>query len=188
MISTSDFKRGLRILVDKEPYSIESLTVHTPSARGAATLVRCKLRNILSGLLVERTFKSGEKFEAPDVNLRKIQFLYDDGESCHFMDTETYDQFSLANDGIEDIRPWLVEEMQLDSVLWNGNVAGVNLPQYVEAVVDMVGSGSRSDTAGGKNFKEATLTNGRTAMVPLFIESGETILIDPSTGEFVRRA
>jgi len=188
MISTGDFKKGLRILVDGEPYSIDSLTVQTPSARGAATLVRCRLRNIVSGALLERTFKSGEKFEAPDISLRKIQFLYDDGDSCHFMDTGTYDQFSLANDGIEDIRPWLVEEMQLDSVLWNDKVAGVSLPQYVEAVVDMVGAGSRSDTAGGKNLKDATLTNGRTIKVPLFIENGEKIVVDPATGEFVRRA
>ena len=187
MISTGDFKKGLRILVDGEPYSIENITVQTPSARGAATLVRCKLRHVVSGVLVERTFKGGEKFQVPDVSLRKIQFLYDDGESCHFMDTGNYDQFSLANESIEDIRPWLVEEMQLDSVLWNDNVAGVSLPQYVEAVVDMVGAGSRGDTAGGKNLKEATLTNGRTIRVPLFIDSGETILVDPSTGEFVRR-
>jgi elongation factor P len=188
MISTGDFKKGLRILVDGEPFSIESISVQTPSARGAATLVRCKLRNIVSGTLVERTFKGGDKFEVPDVSLRKIQFLYDDGESCHFMDTATYDQFSLPNESIEEIRPWLVEEMQLDSVLWNDQVAGVSLPQYVEAKVDMVGAGSRSDTAGGKNLKEATLTNGRTIKVPLFVESGETILVDPATGEFVRRA
>jgi len=188
MISTGDFKKGQRILVDGEPYAIDSLTVSSPSARGAATLVRCKLRNVVTGVLVERTFKGGDKFEVPDVSLRKIQYLYDDGESCHFMDTGTYDQFSLPNETIESIRPWLVEEMQLDSVLWNDKVAGVSLPQYVEALVDMVGAGSRSDTAGGKNMKEATLTNGRTIKVPLFIDSGEKIIVDPSTGEFVKRA
>jgi len=188
MISTGDFKKGQRILVDGEPYSIDSLTVSSPSARGAATLVRCKLRNVVTGVLVERTFKGGDKFEVPDVSLRKIQYLYDDGESCHFMDTGTYDQFSLPNETIENIRPWLVEEMQLDSILWNDKVSGISLPQYVEAVVDMVGAGSRNDTAGGKNLKEATLTNGRTIKVPLFIDNGEKILVDPSTGEFVRRA
>ena len=188
MISTGDFKKGTRILVDGEPYAIDNLSVQTPSARGASTLVRCKLRNIVSGALLERTFKGGEKFEVPDVSLRKVQFLYDDGESCHFMETETYEQFALANDGIEDLRAWFVEEMQLDSVLWDGRIVGVSLPMHVEAVVDIVGGGSRGDTAGGKNLKEATLTNGLTIKVPLFIETGEKILVDPTTGDFVRRA
>lgn len=188
MISTGDFKKGSRILVDGEPFSIDSITLQTPSARGAATLVRCRLRNVVTGALLERTFKGGDKFEVPDVILRKVQFLYDDGESCHFMETENYEQFLLSNDGIEDARPWFAEEMQLDAVLWNGRIVGVTLPLHVEAVVDMVGGGSRSDTAGGKNLKEATLTNGITIKVPLFIESGERILVDPSTGEFVRRA
>jgi elongation factor P len=188
MITTGDFKRGTRILVDGEPCSIESLSVSSPTARGAATLVRCKLRNIVTGVQVDRTFKGGEKFEMPDVSLRKIQFLYDDGTSCHFMENESFEQFELAHDGIEDIRPWLVEEMQLDSVLFNGKVVGVTLPLHVEAEVDMVGGGSRNDTAGGKNLKEATLTNGQTVMVPLFVENGEKILVDPATGEFVRRA
>jgi elongation factor P len=188
MISTGEFKKGGRILVDQEPYTVEDYTVQTPSARGAATLVRCKLRNIVSGVLVERTFKAGEKFEVPDVSYRRIQFLYDDGESCHFMDTASYDQFSLGHDGIEEMVPWLAEGLLLDSVVWDGKVVGVRLPQYVEAQVDMVGGGSRGDTASGKNLKEAKLTNGLTVKVPLFIESGERILVDPRTGEFVRRA
>jgi hypothetical protein len=104
------------------------------------------------------------------------------------METESYEQFELRDDGIEDIRPWFVEEMQLDSVLWDGKIVGVSLPVHVEAVVDMVGGGSRSDTAGGKNLKEARLTNGLTIKVPLFIENGEKILVDPATSEFVRRA
>ena len=188
MITTGDFKKRTRILVDGEPFAIETIAVQTPSARGAATLVRCKLRSIVSGTLVERTFKGGEKFEVPDVSLRKVQFMYDDGEACHFMETESYEQFELTNERIEEIRPWLAEGIQLDSVLWDGRVVDVSLPTHVEAVVDMVGGGSRGDTAGGKNLKEATLTNGLTVKVPLFIENGEKILVDPATGDFVRRA
>ena len=188
MISTSDFKRGGRILVDGEPYSIESISVSTPSARGAATLVRCKIRNIVSGVQIDKTFKGGDKFEVPAVSMRKIQYLYDDGEDCHFMETESYEQFSLPAEVLGAVKPWLTEEMQLDSVIWNGNVIGVNLPQRVEAVVDMAGAGSRSDTASGKNLKDATLTNGMSIKVPLFIESGEKIVVDPATCEFVRRA
>jgi len=188
MISTSDFKKGSRILVEGEPYSIESISISTPTARGAATLVRCKLRNIVSNVQTDKTFKGGDKFQVPDVSMRKIQFLYDDGESCHFMETESYEQFSLTYELVKNIKPWLTEEMQLDSVLWNGSVIGVNMPQYVEVVVDMAGAGSRSDTASGKNLKDATLTNGMSVKIPLFIESGEKIVVDPSTGEFVRRA
>jgi elongation factor P len=187
VISTSDFKKGSRILLDGQPYTVEDFTVQTPSARGAATLVRCKLRGIVDGVLVDKTFKSGERFETPDVAFRKIQYLYDDGTACHFMDTASYEQFELANDTIEDVRPWLVEEMELQAVMWDGRCVGVNLPIHVVAEVDMVGGGSRSDTASGRNLKEATLTNGLTIKVPLFIESGEKIVVDPKTREFVRR-
>jgi elongation factor P len=186
MITTGEFKRGLRILLDGEPCAIEDYTVQTPSARGAATLVRAKLRNIVTGAFVERTFKSGEKFEVPDVGFRQVQFLYDDGEACHFMDVESYEQFALPRD--EDVAPWLAEGLQLGSVTWNGQVIGVNLPQYVEAEIEMVGAGARGDTATGKTLKEARLTNGMTIRVPSFVEIGERILVDPRTREFARRA
>jgi len=188
MITTSDFKKGTRLLVDGEPYSIEDFTVQSPSARGAATLVRCKLRNIVAGNLLDKTFKAGEKFEVPDVAFRKIQYLYDDGETCHFMDTSSYEQFELAHDTIDDVRPWLVEEMELQAVLWNGRCVGVNLPLHVVAEVDMVGGGSRGDTATGRTLKDATLTNGITIKVPLFVENGEKVVVDPRTREFVRRS
>ncbi len=188
MLSTSDFKKGARILVEGEPYVLEDYTVQTPSARGAATLVRCKLRSVVRGNLLDKTFKAGEKFEVPDVSYRRVQFMYDDGESCHFMDTATYDQFAMPHETIDDLVAWLTEGMQLDSVVWDGRVVGVDLPQYVVAEVDLVGAGARSDTATGRTLKDATLTNGVTLKVPLFIESGERVLVDPRTREFVRRA
>jgi elongation factor P len=188
MITTSDFSRGARILVDGEPYTVDEFTVHMPSARGAATLVRAKLRHIVDGSLVDKTFKSGEKFDEPDVAFRQVQFLYNDGEACHFMDTTSYEQFSLPVETLGDSAVWMTEGLGLGSIVYNGQVAGVNLPQYVEAEVDLVGGGSRGDTASGKNLKDATLTNGVTVKVPLFIESGERILVDPRTGEYARRA
>jgi len=187
VITTSDFKKGTRILMDGEPYAVEDFTVQSPSARGAATLVRCKLRSITQGNLVDKTFKAGEKFEAPDVSYRNIQYLYDDGSTCHFMDVESYDQIELAHDAIADVRPWLVEEMEVQAVTWNGNVVGVRLPIHVTATVDLVGGGSKGDTASGRTLKDATLTNGLTIKVPLFVESGEKVVVDPKTREFVRR-
>ena len=95
MLSTSDFKRGLRVLVDGEPYAILDYTVHTPSARGAATLFKARLRHIVEGGITDRTFKGGTRFEEPDVVVRNVQFLYRDDEGTHFMDQESYDQFTL---------------------------------------------------------------------------------------------
>jgi len=188
MISTTDFKRGARLLIDGFPYQLEDYQVQTPSARGAATLVRCKLRNIVDGSLLDKTFKSGEKFDEPDVNFRQVQFLYDDGEACHFMDLASYDQFELADERISDMVPWLTEGLSLNAVYWNGSVAGITLPQYVEAEVDMVGGGARGDMASGRNLKEAVLKNGISIKVPLFVEAGERIVVDPKTLEFIRRA
>src|SRR5512140_492024 len=146
MITTSDFKRGLRVLLDGEPCVVDDYTVQTPSARGAATLVRTKLRNVITGALSERTFKSGEKFDEPDVQFRQIQFLYDDGEACHFMDLGSYDQFSLPREQVGEGADWLTEGLALSSVVFNGKAVGVSLPQFVEAEIDMVGGGARGDT------------------------------------------
>ena len=188
MISTADFKRGQRLLVDGAPYVVEEHTVQTPSARGAATLVKVRLRNVVTGQITDRTFKAGEKFEEPDVAIRPVQFLYRDGDGSHFMDQETYDQFTLGDDVLGEATPWLNDQLALTGVFFNGNAVGVSLPTFVEAEVDMVGGGSRGDTASGKNLKDATLTNGKTIKVPLFIETGERVLVDTRTWEFARRA
>ncbi len=188
MLSTGDFKKGVRILVDGEPYTVEDYTVQTPSARGAATLVRARMRNIVTGAVLDRTFKAGEKFGEPDVQLRRVQFLYDDGESCNFMDLGSYDQFALPPDQLGDAVPWLTEGLQISAVIFNGQAVGITLPPFVEAEVAMVGAGSRGDTASGKNLKEAELTNGVTVKVPLFIEVGDRVLVDTRTWEFAKRA
>ena len=188
MLTTGDFKRGLRVLFDGAPYVVEDFTVQSPSARGAATLVKARLRNIVTGTIRDCTFKSGEKFDEPDVAYRQVQFLYGDGEACHFMDLQSYEQFTLPVVQLEDTVPWFTENMELSAVVWNGEAVGVSLPSFVEATVDMVGAGSRGDTASGKNLKEATLTNGRTLKVPLFVEAGEKLLVDTRTWEFSRRA
>ena len=186
-MQAKEIKNGAILNYNDAPVIIESVSVQSPSARGAATLVRCKLRNFIHGNLVDKTFKAGEKFEVPDVAFRKIQFLYDDGSACHFMDVESYEQFELPHESIEDVRPWLVAEMEVQASLWNGKCVDVSLPIHVVAEVDMVGGGSRGDTATGRTLKDATLTNGLTIKVPLFVENGEKIVVDPKTREFVRR-
>jgi elongation factor P len=188
MISTADFKRGQRLLLDREPYLIEEHTVQTPSARGAATLVKVRLRNIVTRQISDRTFKAGEKFDEPDVAIRPVQFLYRDADGSHFMDRESYDQFTLGDAVLGDAAPWLSDQLELTGIFFNGNAVGVDLPTFVEAEVDMVGGGSRGDTASGKNMKDATLTNGKSIKVPLFIETGDRVLVDTRTWEFARRA
>jgi len=171
MIATGDFKRGARILVDGEPYTIDEYTTQSPSARGAATLVKVRLRHVVTGQVSDRTFKAGERCD-----------------DFHFMDQQSYDQFTLGGDVLGEITPWLTENLEVTAVLYNGHAVGVTLPAFIEAEIDMVGGGSRGDTASGKNLKDATLTNGETIKVPLFIESGERILVDTRTWEFSRRA
>ncbi len=188
MLSTSDFKRGARIVLDGEPWVVEDYTVQTPSARGAATLVRTRLRNVITGALLEKTFKSGEKFDEPDVRMRKVQFLYSDGDGLHFMDNESYEQHTLSEEQLGDSTPWLVEGGELMAVLYNGRMVGVSLPPHAEVEVRATGAGARGDTASGKNLKDAELANGLSVKVPLFVEPGDRIVVDTRTLEFVRRA
>src|SRR6186997_1928527 len=102
MIATSDFKKGAQILVDGQPFTILDYSVQSPSARGAATLVRTKVRNILTGAVLEKTFKSGDKFDEPDVEMREAQYLYESGGDYHFLDQETYEQFALSGESLGD--------------------------------------------------------------------------------------
>lgn len=188
MISAAEFKRGQRIILDGEPYVVESYSVQTPSARGAATLVKARLRHIVTGALADRTFKTGDRFEEPDVAIRTVRFLYREGVDHHFMDQETFEQFALSESALGEAAPWLREDMELTALLHNGRPVGVTLPAFIEAEVDLVGAGSKTDSASGRNTKDATLTNGKVLKVPLFIESGERILVDTRTWEFARRA
>lgn len=188
MLTTAEFRKGLRILVEGEPYTVLDYTVQTPSARGAATLVRARMRHIVTGAVFDKTFKSGEKFDEPDIQLRQAQFLYRDDEACHFMDLGSYEQFSLPADQLGDAVPWLTEGLPLRAVMYNGRGVSVELPAFVEAEVEMAGAGAKGDTASGKNLKEAVLRNGITVKVPLFIESGDRIVVDTRTWAFAKRA
>lgn len=187
MIQTSDFKRGLAILVEGKPFVIMDYSVQTPSARGAATLVRVKGRNVLTGQVLDMTFKSGDKFEVPDLERRKIGFLYAEGDDFHFMDETSFEQFHLDREALGDGVRWLREGVSLTSIVFEGRVVGVEVPQFVEFEVVETGPGGRSDMASGKVTKPATLSNGTQIRVPVYLEAGESVLVDTTTGEFVRR-
>lgn len=188
MLTTADFKKGLAILIEGEPYVIMDYTVQTPSARGSATLVRIKARNVITGQVFDRTFKAGDKFEEPDLERRKINFLYGEGDDFHFMDEESYEQFHLDRAALGDAARWLSEGITLRSIVFQGRVLGVELPQFVELEVVETGPGGRSDMASGKVTKPATLSNGTSIRVPVYLGAGERVLVDTTTGEFVKRA
>lgn len=187
MLTTADFKKGLHILLDGDPYQVMDYSVQTPSARGSATLVRTKVRNVRTGQVFDRTFKSGERFEEPDLEKRQVQFLYSEGDDLHFMDMDSYEQFSLHRDEASDTARWLVDGQMLQSNVFNGRVLGVELPAQIEMEVTQVDPATRGDTASGKVLKEARVASGATVRVPLYLEAGERILIDTRTGEFLRR-
>jgi len=187
VLTTGDFKRGLAILVEGQPYVILEYSVQTPSARGAATLVRSRVRHVITAQVLDMTFKSGEKFEEPDLERRKINFMYGDGDEYHFMDEQSYEQFHLGSEALGDATRWLSEGVSLRSIVFEGRVVGVELPQFVEFEVTETGPGGRSDMASGKVTKEATLANGTTIRVPVYLAVGERVVVDTTTGEFVKR-
>lgn len=188
MITTSDFKRGMAILVEGQPYLILDYSVQTPSARGSATLVRTKVRNVITGQVFDMTFKSGEKFGVPDLERRATTFLYADGDDFHFMDEKSYEQFHMDREALGDAARWLQDGITLRSIVFEGKVVGVDLPQFVELEVIETGPGGRSDMASGKVTKSATLSNGTPIRVPVYLEAGERVVVDTTTGEFVKRA
>jgi elongation factor P len=188
MLSTADFKKGLRILVEGEPFQIMEYNVQTPSARGSATLVKAKVRNLLSGAVFDRTFKAGERFDPPDLLRRPVQFLYRDGDDFHFMDTESYDQFHLGTEKIGDGARWLTDGLALHSTVFNGQVVNVELPRFMEVEVLETEPAVRGNTASGKVLKEAKVAAGATIKVPLYLEAGERIEVDIEERRFVRRS
>ena len=192
MITTADFKKGARVEIDQAPWTVVTVNTQTPSARGAATLVKARLKNILTGQVSDRTFKAGEKFSVPDVEMRPAQFLYEapDGDErvYHFMDMSSYDQFELRDSDLGDDVRWLVESLEVKSVLYNGRVVSVEMPQFVELEISSVEPGSRGDTASGSVTTAAYTTTGLRVQVPLFIKDGDRIRVDTTTGNFKDRS
>ena len=187
MISTTDFKKGVRFELDDAPWQIMEHSVHNPSARGAATLVKVKARNLKTGQVLQKSFKSGDMFQEPDLARLKVQFLYEEGEDMVFMDQETYEQHSLPKENLGDAIAWMTDGFELVLLQYNGNIINVELPQSVIATISTVEGGARGDTASGKVTSRATLENGVVIQVPTFIKEGNKVKIDPSTNAYLSR-
>ncbi len=183
--NTNEFRGGLKIMIDGDPCSIIENEFVKPGKGQAFN--RVKIRNLKTGRVIERTYKSGESVEAADVMDTDLQFLYSDGEFWHFMDTETYDQHAADATAVGDAVKWLKEQDTCEITLWNGTPLVVTPPNFVILTVTDTDPGVRGDTSGGGG-KPATLETGAVVRVPLFIEIGDALKIDTRTGEYVARA
>jgi len=185
-ISTNEFKSGVKILLDGFPCSIIENEFVKPGKGQAFN--RVKIRNLKTGRVLERTFKSGDTAEAADVTDLELQYLYNDGSVWHFMQPETYEQYAVGKEAIADAAKWLKEQDICKVVLWNGEVITAEPPIFVILKVTETEPGIRGDTATGGS-KPATLETGAVVnKVPLFVSVGDLIKVDTRTGEYVSRA
>lgn len=183
-IDTSQFRNGLRFVLDGQPY-VMTYFQHVKPGKGGA-FVRTKVKNLLNGKALEKTFRSGEKVDEADVEDRSMQYLYQDGENLVFMDQETYDQLPFGADVVGDIKNLLKENTEVDVLFWDGKPINIELPAFVELAVAQTDPGIKGDTASGAT-KPATLETGAVVNVPLFVKEGEVLRIDTRTGEYVER-
>ena len=182
--STNEFKGGLKIMQDGDPCSIVENEFVKPGKGQAFN--RVKIRNLKTGRVVEKTFKSGESVEAADVMDTDMQYLYADGEFWHFMDLASFEQMGASETAVGDAKLWLKEQDTVEVTLWNGVPLSVTPPNFVELKITQTDPGVRGDTAQG-GTKPATLETGAVVKVPLFIEEGETVKIDTRSGDYVSR-
>jgi elongation factor P len=188
VISTGDFKRGLRVLIDGDPFTILDVHVQSPSARGASSLSKIRVRNLRTGQVLDKTFRGGDKVEEPNVELRPVQFLYADDDGLHFMDSQSYEQFALSRDEVGDGAGYLKEGLEgIRSVVFNEKVISVDLPNTVVLLVTETAPALKGATAQAQT-KPATLETGLVIQVPSYLESDELVIVDTREARFVSRA
>ncbi|MCI8597563.1 MAG: elongation factor P [Lachnospiraceae bacterium] len=184
MISAGDFRNGITLEIEGNVYQIMEFQ-HVKPGKGAA-FVRTKLKNIINGGVVEKTFRPTEKFPAARIDRVEMQYLYSDGDLFHFMNTETYDQIALNADDIGDALKFVKENEMCKVCSYNGNVFAVEPPLFVELEITDTEPGFKGDTATGAS-KPAVVETGATVYVPLFVEQGDKIKIDTRSGEYLSR-
>jgi elongation factor P len=181
-------KRKMFFEYENAPYHCLDVEVSRPTARGGQTLVRIKMRNLLTRAVFDKTFKAGEKFGEPDLTKVEATYQYADGTGYHFMDQETFEGLTLQPEMLGDDRQLLVDNLMVEVQKFNGNPIGVQFPPHVELTVKSTEPGARGDTASGSVTKLATLETGLEIRVPLFIKEGEKIRVHSETREFAGRA
>ena len=188
LIEAIAVKRKMFFEFEDTPYHCLDVEISTPTARGGQTLVRLKMRNLLTRAVFDKTFKAGDKFKEPDLVQVPASYLYSDGEGSHFMDQESYETHTLNGDLVGDALDFLVEGQIIQIQKFNGNPIGIQLPAHVELAVTYTEPGARGDTASGSVTKPAKLETGIEIKVPLFIKEGEKVKVSTETREFAGRA
>ena len=183
-VDTSQFRNGLKVEIAGEPY-VMTYFQHVKPGKGGA-FVRTKIKNLRTGRVLEKTFRSGEKVDEAEVEDKRMQYLYQDGEQLIFMDQESYDQIPFTSEQIGDARRYLKENLEVDVMFWRGKPINIELPAFIEAAVSQCDPGVKGDTASGAT-KPATLETGAVIQVPLFIKEGETVRVDTRTNAYVER-
>ncbi len=184
VIDTSEFRKGLKIEIDGEPFEVVDFQ-HVKPGKGSA-IVRTSIRSLLSGRLLQPTFKSGDTFQRPDIEEKEMQYLYKQDGDYYFMDTKSYEQTFIAEKALGDSRNFLKENINASILFYNGKTIGVSLPNSVDLKVVQCDPGVRGDTVSGA-LKPATLETGYVVNVPLFINEGDVLKIDTRDGKYLTR-
>jgi len=184
MYSTTDFRKGLKIEIEGEPYVIVDFQ-HVKPGKGGA-FVRTRLKNLTTGNVIDQTFRSGDRVDKPDLEEREMQFLYETGGEYHFMDVNTFEQLFLTTDQLGQSKDFLKENLVIKALFHNKRPIGIEVPMFVDLKVVRSEPGLRGDTATGA-AKPATLESGAVIQVPLFVEEGDMVRVDTRTCEYITR-
>ena len=183
-MDTSDIRKNLKMMLDGQPYIVVDFQFVKPGKGQAFT--RCKLRNMITGSSLDKTFKSGEKLEPAEVEQQQLQYIYPDGENYVFMNVDTGDQLTIPGERMSNEALYLADGMTVEVTLLKGSPIGIELPAHVELEIVQSDPGVKGDTSGGAT-KPATLSTGAIIQVPLFVEEGEWVKIDTRTGAYLER-
>ncbi|MCP4809800.1 MAG: elongation factor P [Proteobacteria bacterium] len=181
---TSDFRNGLKVVVDGNPFVMTYFQFVKPGKGTAFT--RTKLKNLISGAVIERTYRTGEQLEAADCEEKKMQYQYQDGDLFFFMDMESYEQIGVPVEVMDGTELFLLDALEVEVMMYNDRPVGVELPQFIEAEITYCEPGAKGNTAQGAT-KPATVCNGAQVQVPLFINNGEVIKIDTKDKKYCNR-
>ncbi len=184
LASTAEFRKGLRVIVDNEPFVIVEFQ-HVKPGKGGA-FVRTRIKSLITGNVLDRTFRSGDKLELPELEEKEMQFLYREGDKYYFMDTNTYDQLFINEEQLGDTKNYLKDGLVIEVLMYQGKTIGVEIQNFVSLMITSTEPGAKGDTAQNAT-KPALLETGFTIQVPLFVEEGDMVKIDTRTGDYIER-